>query len=167
MFALKISICFKSLKTAATHSYLGVTVGFWKTQLTRPLWGNSTAVYLFPNNLRPGYWGLVCLGSIFRPLLTPFVAVVATELVITPLPHRPLNAKLCPVNKVACLDRFYILASLNFHTSGEGHEGVCWGRKLGACHANCTAVSYWHATELIPTCCILYCMYWEFLCCVS
>lgn len=30
-------LCFKSLKTEATQSYQGVTVGFYKTQLTQPL----------------------------------------------------------------------------------------------------------------------------------
>lgn len=171
-------VCLKSLKTAATQSYQGETVGFCKTQPTRPLWGNSTAVKLLQicfqttciQGTAPRFE--VCLGSIFILLLTPFLAVVSTELKITPLASGALNAKLCLVNKAVCLDSFCRLGSLNFNASSEGNEGVCQWRAEGGSwvvSANCAAVNYLCVTELtkVPSShsvthcsdlCVLYCM---------
>lgn len=111
-----------------------MTVGFCKTQQTRPLWGNSTTVNLlricFQTTCIQGtaLRFEVCLGSISSLLLIPFLAVVSNELKITPLASGALNVKLCLVNKVVCLDSFYRLGSLNFNASSEG---VCQGRAEG------------------------------------
>ncbi len=135
-------VCLKSLKTAAAQSYQGETVGFCKTQPTRPLWGNSTAVKLlricFQTTCIQGTAQRfeVCLGFIFGLLLTSFLAVVSTELEITPLASRALNAKLCLVNEAVCLDSFCRLGSLNFNASSEGmRESASEGQReeAGSC----------------------------------
>lgn len=76
-------------------------------------------------------WGFVCLNSILRYLLSPFLVVVSTELVATPLASGPLNAKLCLVNTAVCLDTFYKLSLLKFNAASGGNEGLCHGRAEG------------------------------------
>lgn len=120
---------------------------------------------------RAPHWGLVWLGSIFRCLLTPFLAVVSTELVITPLASGLLNAKLWLVNKGVCLDSFYRLGLLNFNASrdwetlqlqGRGGKPSCVREQpchqLFACSStdktSFLTLSLLHASSF----CIMYCI---------
>lgn len=68
-------------------------------------------------------WGFVCLNSILRYLLTPFLVVVSTEPTVNPPASGPLNTKLCLVNTAVCLDSFYKSSLLKCNTGRGGKEG--------------------------------------------
>lgn len=112
------------------------------TPPTTPLWGNSTAVkLLFPNNLYPGHraevWGL---SWFYLQSFTDSISSCGLHWTWdNPLASGALNAKLCLVNKVVCLDSFCRLSSLNFNARSEGNEVVCQWRVMSA---NRTAVNY-------------------------
>lgn len=134
------TVCLSQKPENIIHPELsGCDCGFLYTgtQPTRPLWGNATAVKFlrlrFQTTCIQGTAprSEVCPGSIFSLILTPVLAVVSTELEITPLASGALNAKLCLVNKAVCLDGFCRLGSLNFNASSVGNEGVIQWRAEG------------------------------------
>lgn len=164
-------LCFKSLKTEATQSYQGVTMGFCKTQPTQPHWSNSTAVKLlkicFQKTCIHGtaLRFEVCLGSIYRLSLTSFLAVVSTELQKTLLASGELNAKLCLVNKAVCLDSFCRLGSLNFNASSGEERGSLpgkgRGRKLGGvCKLCCSQLFTCNWTDKSAFLTLCYPLFW-------
>lgn len=104
-----------------------------------------------------------CLASIFSLLLSPFWAVVSTELEITSVASEALNVKFCLINKAVSLDRFFGLIS--FNGCSEGNEGVCQGRAEEGSRvmsANCSAVNYLHTTrtEWIAFFTFCYLLFW-------
>lgn len=81
----------------------------------------------------PNNSSFVCLNSILRCLLAPFLAVVSTEPMVSPLASGPLNTKLCLVNAAVCLDSFYksSLLKCSAGSGGGGNEGPGHGRAEG------------------------------------